>query len=301
LLIGNPNASWREWVKLNRGSRDFVCLDPSDPVQGVPGRLALFRGSRPVYSRFFGSLDAQRYPHVLLAALTEALARSVPDPIVQSFSYRPSPVLRHLQVLIAQLMQPEEILIAAGTEIDLNGFPTGPQTIDTEGAFPKMVQDAQRKAQWMKLLESCETHQINLRTVCVEGARLGAGRTLDKAERDRVGLEMAVHAEVCGSSLFIVSDEEMSESSVSRALDLTHTTRPAFARSTEYDNLYCSMARQSGEDFGLGFIQKIDWWEGTAKILSDAVPPAPVRILRIGSLRVDPKGREIGEAKPWQV
>ena len=301
LLIGNPETTWREWLKENRAGRDYLCLDPGDAVQGLPGRICLFRGARPIFARFYGSLDPQRYPHVLLAALADAVAVAEGDLLVQSFAYRPSPLMRHMTTLVAQLLRPETILIASSTSLDLNGFPVGPMSIDLEKAFPKMVQEAQRKAQWMKLLENCTPHVVGFKTVSFEGARIGAGSPIDAATREKIGLPHAAYAEVCGNSLFVVTDEDIDESQVSRALDLTHTSRPTFARTDAYNNLYCSFVRQSGEDFGFGIIQSVDWEAGEFTIVNDAVPPAPVRMLRLGAIQVDPKGRELGEIRPWQV
>jgi hypothetical protein len=301
LLIGNPDTTWREWLKEFRGGRDFLCLDPGDPAQGMPGRICLFRGTRPIFARFYGSLDAQRFPHVLLAALAEALPLAEGELVVQSFAYKPSPLTRHLTTLVAQLIQPESILVASSTSIDLNGFPVGPTLIDIEKAFPRMVQEAQRKAQWMKLLENCTKHVIPFKTVSFEGARLGSGVVLDSAIKQKIGLEEVLHAEVCGSSLFVVTDAEIDEAKVSRALDLTHTSRPTFVRPDAYENLLCSFVRQSGEDFGFGIVQTIDWRGQELTVLNDAVPPAPVRMVRLGAIRIDPKGRELEEARPWQV
>jgi polynucleotide 5'-kinase involved in rRNA processing len=301
LLIGHPETSWREWLKDNRGGCDLLCLDPADPVQGVPGRICMFRGSRPVYARFFGSLDPLRYPDVLLAALVEGMAASESDLIVQSFGYKPSPLARRLVALIAQMVRAETILVADNAEIDLNGFPVGPQTVSIEKAFPRMVQDAQRKAQWMKLIEQCVPHTVDLSRVTIEGARFGAGQAMTVDEQSRVGLKEALYVERCGTSLFVIGEADIDEAVVSRALDLTHATRVFFARPEDFADLYCSFARQSGEDFGLGMIQSIDWTRRTAQILCDAVPPAPVRILRLGALRVTAKGQELGELRPWQV
>src|SRR5262249_27431054 len=104
-----------------------------------------------------------------------------------------------------------------------------------------------------------------------------------------------------GGTLLLLSNEEPSDQSVARALDVFHCGRVHVVHPESYDNLLCSFARESGEDFGTGIVQKIDFETKTATILCDAVPPAPIRILKLGGLRVDPSGRELGEVRPWQV
>ncbi len=301
LLIGNPNTSWREWLKEHRGNRDLICLDPSDPVHGTPTRFSVFKKSRPVFVRFYGSLDPSRFPHVLLATLAQALQIAEPDALVQLFPYRATPLLRHTLMLVAQVMQPDQILIAEGTEIDQSGFPIGPESVELEKAFLPMVQDAQRKAQWLKLVEDCDDHDIDLATLSIEGTRLGSGVRLNEEEKKKVGLEDALHVEKIGGSLFIVSEDDPEDRAVAHAQDMTGTHRANFVSPHLFEGLLCSFARQSGEDFGMGLIDRIDWLNRRASILCTAVAPAPVRILRLGSLRIDTAGRELGEVRPWQV
>ena len=301
LLIGNPGSSWHEWLKEHRRSRPFLCLDPADPIQGVPAQLCLFVGGKPVVSRFYGSLDAQRAPHILPTLASQAIEMAPDDLVVQLFPYRPLPLLRHVTVLIAQLLRPTEILVAKGTDLEQSGFPVGPSEVEIESAFPPLVQIAQRKAQWLRLFEGCQKHGFDLRKVSIEGVRLGTGTRLTNEERQKAQLKDVVYAERAGGTLFAVTDVDVEESDVASALDFTGCTRAQFVAPGLYRNLLCSFAKQSGEDFGMGILTDIDWESLRAYALSTAIPPAPIRILRIGALRVDSNGRELGEVRPWQV
>jgi hypothetical protein len=300
VLISHPGASWREYLKDSRGKADLLCLDPSDPVLGQPARICLMRGDRPVYERFYGSLDAGRSPHVLIAAMVEALAIAREELVIQMFGYRPTPVLRQTLLLALQLIKPDEILIAAGTAIDTDGFPIGPEEILLDKAFPHIVQVAQRKAQWLSLIERCESHTIDLRSTTVEGGRLGSGTPMDEYQKTKLDLHNS-HVEVAGSTLFVVTDSIYDDEVVARALDTTHTTRAHFIAPAIYNGLLCAFSKSSGQDFGFGYVDHIDFINLRASIFSTAVPPVPVRILRLGSLRIDRKGNELSELKPWQV
>ena len=301
LLIGNPSTTWSEWIKENRAGRPFLCLDPADAHQLIPGQLCCYNGAKPVSTRFFGSLDAQRAPHVLVSTVAQALESYPDDLIVQLFPYRSMPLLRQVTLLIAQLLRPTEILIAEGTEIEQAGFPVGPSEVTIDKAYPPLVQLAQRKALWLRMFENCVNHSIDLRKVSIEGARLGTGTRLTNEERQKAQLKHSVYAERSGATLFVVSDMETEESDVAAALDFTGCTRAHFVAPGMYRNLLCSFARQSGEDFGMGILTEIDWQSMRAQALCSAVPPAPLRILRIGALRVDSNGRELGEVRAWQV
>jgi polynucleotide 5'-kinase involved in rRNA processing len=301
LLITHPGASWRSWLKDNRGDRDLIILDPAEPSQGTLARLSWFHGEKTAAWRFYGSLDAQRAPHVLLAALAQMLEQAGDNALVQLFPVRGGPLMRQVVALLAQLTRPESILVAEGTDLDLNGFPVGPESIELEAAFPETVQHAQRKAIWLKLLERCVEHDVDLRRVALEGSRLGSGQAIGRDALQRLHLETVLHAEISGGTLMLVAEEEPDENTIARALDVFHCSRAHFVAPAQYAGLLCSFARQDGEDFGMGLVSSIDFLSGTARILSDAVPPAPVRILRLGTMRIDSSGRELGEARPWQV
>lgn len=301
LLIGNGQTSWREWLRQHRSGRDLLCLDPADPANGIPARFTLLKSGKPVAARFYGSLDPARAPHVIVAALATLLPMSSENALVQTFAYRPTPLLHQTLLLIAQYLQPESILVACGTAIDQGGFPVGPEEVETERAFPTMVQAAQRKAQWIRMLETCTEQDVDLAAVTVEGARLGAGTPLLPEAMRKAGLDWALYAEKAGNTLFAVTEEDPEEWRVSRTIDSLGAARAHLVHPDAYRGLLCSLARADGEDFGTGIVQTVDWESRTLRILATAVPPAPVRLLRLGTLRLSPDGTEHGELRPWQV
>lgn len=297
LLIGNPRTTWREWLKEHRRGRDLLCLDPADPQQGVPGRLALFHEEHPIATRFYGSLDAQRSPHVIVSAVASLLPRLGPDGLVQLFAYRATPVLRQTAMIIAELLNPSRIVLARGTGFSTAGLPGEVEEIDLDDAVSPAVQHAQRKAQWLRLVEECESHELDMSQVALEGARLGSGEAI---ERSNIGLPAAIHVERCGGTLLVVSQLEFEEAEISRALDLSGCNRATVVEPEIYENLLCSFTRVGGEEIGMGLVQKIDWVDRRMYIQCTAVAPTPVAIVRLGSLRVDRDGRELGELRPWQ-
>jgi polynucleotide 5'-kinase involved in rRNA processing len=82
---------------------------------------------------------------------------------------------------------------------------------------------------------------------------------------------------------------------------VTGTTKAHFVAPDSYNHLMCAFARPDGEEIGVGLIERIDWDARIVHAQCTAVPPVPVRILRVGALRVDLNGRELGEVKPWHV
>ena len=300
LLIGGPNVSWRAWEKENLEGDDLLVLDPADATHGTAAVFRLMRGERPLWTRLYGSLDPRRAPHVLLSALAEGMARAGDDLTVRLFAYRNTPLLRQTVALAASILRPDRILVAEGTDLDLDGFPIGPETPTLETAFPPMVQEAMRKAQWMKMLERCERHEVDLRAATLEGSRLGTGRVFSIEERKRAGLEEAVHVEQSGRALFVVA-ASLDERRIARALDVTHGTKVVHALPRAYDGLLLAFVRPNGDEIGHGRVERIDWEAGLLYAQCTAVAPVPVGIVRLGSLRLDAKGGERGEARPWEV
>ena len=208
-----------------------------------------------------------------------------------------TPLLRQTLHLALQHINADEVFIPEPLR---DAVPNGTVLIGIDKAFPNLVQIAQRKAQWLDLLERCEEHVVDLNECRLEGSRLGSGQRLGLNQREKLGLDKA-YAETIGSSLFIVSEDEFDERTISRAMDFSHTNRVSLAAPDLYQGALCAFSKQSGEDFGFGIIDHIDFEKMKAFVRCTAVPPVPVPILRIGSLRIDAQGNEHGELKPWQV
>jgi len=300
LLVGSPSRTWREWLKANRRGRDLLILDPADPNHGTPGRVSLQRGDKAVAWRFIGSLEPTRNPIGVLQGAVQLMAEAAGDPLILLFPYRPAPVLRQLTLAIAQLLRPDEVLIPDESGFEGVGWPVGPQRVVLDPAFPDLVQSAQRRARWIELGEQGVEHDVLMDRVSIEGLRLGSGFPLTQAGLFLSDLG-ALHAESFGSTLFLVANSDIDDAQVSRALDLAQSQTATMVEPSAYRGLLCSFADQEGRDFGMGFIQSADFLARVFRVCCTAIPPAPVRILRVGSMRIDENGKELGETKPWSV
>jgi hypothetical protein len=275
-------------------------MDPTDPAFGSPAILSVIRQERPIYERFYGSLDPQRAPHVLISTMHEALGLAKPDAVIQMFAYKSVPILRQTLQLILHAFSFDKILVSHDFPVESFLFPTEPEIIEVDKSMPNSVQNAQRKARWIDLKSRCHSHTIDLRTTKIEGVRLGGGTVLDGYQKQKLGLRNS-HVEVTGQTLFVVTDEEIEEGLMSRAMDFTHTNRVQFATPDLYDGCLCAFSKLNGEDFGFGTIEHIDFATLRARVLCTTIPPVPVPLLRIGSLRVDHLSNEHGELKPWTI
>jgi len=294
LLVGHPKGSWRDWLKANLGTRDLLILDPTDADHGPAARAVLLRDEKVVGWRLIGTIDPQRNPLGLISAGAILSRRTLRSAVILTHSVRLAPVLRQIALAIAEIIPPTEILVPAGSRLEHESWPVGAEVVELPEGYPPLVKDAQRRARWIELMAQSERHEINIHDVSIQGTRLGSGRRL-------LHQDFPDYAEVTGGVLHIVSDREPDHATVARAMDLAHATRMSLVSPSAYEGLVCSFAHQSGEEFGIGRIESLDPDRRLIVVQSDAVVPAPVRILRIGSLAIDLEGREIGDARPWTV
>jgi hypothetical protein len=292
LLAGPPGAPWRGFLKDKGGFH--LNLDPSGADYGSPGRAVLSSGGRQAGWRFIGSLDGSKNPIAILAALETLRSQARGDEIwIQLFPLRPTPVNRQLALACGQLIRPDAVLAPQGSDAAGIGWPVGAEEIPLEPPPPPIVQLAQRKARWVDLWDKGELHSIEWAKVQMEGCRLGSGRPIDARGE--------VWAEKQGSTLFTLSPEPLAPPEQERLMELSRTNRLVAALPSDYLGLICSFADQEGGDFAMGVVQGVDLKRRTLEIRSVAVPPAPVRILRLGSLRINRGGDENEDLKPWSV
>lgn len=301
-LIGSPADSWRHWLRENLGGADLLCLSPNEPNLGPPGQVALYRGEVPVWTRFYGSLDPSRSPHVLVAALAEA-QQHFREGMVLLPSFRSSPVLAHTMRLLLRLLNPDELIVSERCEVPLGGWgiPVEPEPVELAASLTPQVLEAQRKAHWMRLWDESFDHEMPLSSVAMEGLRLGSGKLIGFEDRRKLGLAWCLHLEVSASSAFAIVTDSPTEEEISAVLDAFHVPKLHVVPSTAYQNLLCGLARSHGEEIGIGFIEDVDFEQQSLKLRATAVPPTPIPILKVGSIKVDRLGRELPEARPWQV
>ncbi len=296
LLVTDPRWTWRDWLKQNLADRDYVCLDVADADHGPAGRVFLLRNGKVRDWRLVGSVYANRNPVDLLVS-AQRLISEAENPVISTFEMRESPVLRQMALAIAEVAGASEILVPEGSSFVHEPWPVAATPTQIKEDLPSAAVLAHRRSRWLEMLESCSRHTLELDHIGLYGVRLGSGRRLHGAPFDSLGLQV----EVYGQTLLVVTDHEPGEDAASDALNLAHATKLHLVSPEAYNGLVCSFVRGDGEDFGIGVVEQIDFEKRTASFLNTAVAPAPVRLVRIGSTRIDDTGKETGETKPWAV
>ncbi|MBS1707371.1 MAG: hypothetical protein JSS65_01475 [Armatimonadetes bacterium] len=294
LLVSDRRWSWRDWTREHLAGRDLVVLDPSCTDFGPATRLLLVRVGKVAEWAHIGSPDPLHDPVALVAGASRLLALAGDDALVQLFPWRWSPLGRHIALQLAQTCGLDSVLVPVGSGLENQPWPVGAEAVELTESFPPMVQEAQRRAQWIDLLEKAERHGVDLASASLVGSRLGSGVPV------AIGMEGA-YAEACGGTLLMVTDTPLGDAEVARAMDLAHAHRSQVVSPSAYVGLVCSLAHQDGSDFGLGVVDSLDFGRKVAHIRALAVAPAPVRILKLGTVRIDAVGKEIEDLKPWAV
>lgn len=297
LLVADPRWSWRTWLKDNLGQRDLVCLDVSNADFGPPARVFLLREGKVRDWRFVGSVYPQRNPVDLLIGASDLVGKAAEDAVVLSFEVHEMPLHRQMLLALSEGAMIKEVLVPEGSQLLHEPWLIESEQVCLPEALPESAQTAQRRSRWLEMFEGCSEHVLELDHIGLHGVRLGSGKRLHGTPFDDLG----VHVEVYGSTLFVVTDHDVDEQTAGDALNLAHATKLSLVSPATYEGLLCSFVRGSGEDFGIGVVQSIDFQERKATFFNNAVAPAPVRSVRIGSLRIDETGKETGETKPWAV
>ncbi|MEX2242900.1 MAG: hypothetical protein WD716_03535 [Fimbriimonadaceae bacterium] len=297
LLISDPQWTWREWLKSELGGRGLVCLDVSDADHGPAGRVFLMRDGKVRAWRLVGSIHAVRNPVDLLAGAAQMVGLAGEDAVVVSFELRQAPALRQMALSLVESLGISRVLVPQGSQFLHEPWLVETESVALDPTLPDSALIAQRRARWLEMFEQCVEHELELDHVGIEGVRLGSGQRLHGSPFDALG----VHVELYGQTLLVVGDHVPDDATASEALNLAHASKLHLVSPHSYDNLVCSFVRGTGEDFGIGVVREIDFVERRAVVLNTAVAPAPVRTLRLGSLRIDSTGKETGETKPWAV
>jgi hypothetical protein len=301
LLIGSRSHTWHDWLQGHLGSRDLLVLDPLHAGLGPPCRLVLARDAEVVAWRFAGATDPLRNPIDLLAGAAGLLAEARPECVALMFAWRESPVRRQLAYALARMLRPKQVLIPEGAACPDDGWPVRAERVPLEPAFPAMVLAAQRRARWMELLKLARPLDIDLARTRVLGARLGSGSPVNVAALHAPGLQGGLRAEVCGQTLLLVTREPVDDGTAIRAMNLAGASRVVAQTPEAYEGLVCSLERDDGTPVALGIVERAEFADGRLRVLTASSPAKAARVLRIGALRVDAEGREVGEVRPWSV
>jgi hypothetical protein len=294
LLVNHPRWSWREWLRQNLGDQALIVADPGFSDYGWAGRVSLVREKKIRRWRFVGVNDAVHAPLPVLTAVAQALPEAGPDPLILAPSGMNGPIARELVLMMGELAQVERVMVPEKSAYARWKWPWPMELVAMENPTAEYLLTAHRRAMWVEMLDAGHEHEIDLADTVVEHARMGGGQKLDLSQWGGVGW---TH----GAVLHVITDEPIDEFSAARLMDEAHARRISLMSPIEYHGILCSQARADGRDVGMGVVRSIDPKAQKVRVLTTTEEGAKANILRLGLLRLDDTGNELGDLRSWTV
>ncbi len=294
LLINHPRWTWREWLRHELGDTPLLIADPSFSDYGWAGRISIYREGRVRGWRFVGATDSAQAPLAVLAG-TSRLLREMPE---NYFLLAPSgltgPATRELIYSMAEMVELDRCLIPSKSAYARWKWPWPTEAIEMEAQTPDYILRAHRRAKWVEMLDLGNLQEFDLADVVIQQARLGAGFKMDLSEWGGIGW-------AAGSVLHVVTDQDIDEYAAARLMDEAHARRISLIHPSEYRGLLCSLARSDGRDVGMGIVHSFDPQTQKLVLHTTAEEGSRANIVRLGLLKLDETGNEVGDLRPWTV
>lgn len=204
-----------------------------------------------------------------------------------------SVVGRELHQTLVQFFPFASILAPEGGNVNLEGWPIGPETIELPLELPQVALQAQRRSRWIELLDSTNEIELDLRRIDAFGARFRAGQA--------VQVPSALYAELLGTTLYLVVENSPPEAEIARLMDTVGAVKAHITRPTDFEGVIVSFAHENRLDFVMGRIKCVDFESLRATIQTPAENLGSARSIFFGLMRVDDKGRELPEHAPWTL
>ncbi len=238
--------------------------------------------------------------------------------VVDSCGFVQGPAARRLNQVEADLLAPAHIVaLQRRDELEALLAPMrrrnhwrihAPLIPEVIGIKPPAFRTQRRFMKWAAYFAGSELHTYSLDDIAIVGSWLGSGAPLAahylKYLRQALASSARVYyAEMSGSQLGIMVSHPMSPQSH----DLIVALEPLKARSVtltvapRLKHLLVGLESANGRLMGMGVIATIDFVRRTVGVLTPIRSPFAARILRVGSLRVTPEGRELGTMKPGEL
>jgi|GEM_PF-652774 len=309
LVVGAAGSGHREAAAEIAESLGawLLNLDPADQDPLPPCAVTLRRPDGALDGTYFvGSLSLIHDPLASQNAAWCAVERVGGEPLVAAMPIQAvTPVSVHTLRMITLALRPSRYVRVG--EIAVEHILAAQEVEEHSASQDRLGARAERpkrKAWWTEYLARCSDHEVPLSEVRVRGARLGAGLRLspsDVADIRRIGVEGAVYAEVCGSTLFILTDEAHGGDHALEAADTFGCQTAHLTAATSLRGLVVAAENAAGRVFAVGRLREFDSARLTFHVSAPVEPPMPIETLLLGRIRIGEDGDELGVLKPWQV
>ena len=283
------------------------------------GEYRTLRSLTPSAAYFVGATSPVR--HLLdvcvgAVQMARVVKKQRPDLLlVDTDGFVAGPVARTYKRRLAELLLPGVVLaFARGDELDplLTVFahletPNVRRIVVSASVQRKTsaTRVARRSSRFLSALAGAETVVFSFDDVGLQNTLLGAGTPLPHHLLQFLSQSLrrpVLHAERGAAGLYVVVDGDRWDASGAAAIESHFQTRSlTIVAAQKFSPLLVGLIGVSGMLLGLGLIESLDFGRRTVSILTPCRKPRAVAQIWLGSLRLRPDGRELGELRPGEV
>jgi len=310
---GKTNLATYLLEQLRNDGRDVAILD-ADPAQGelgLPATLSLL----PALKSVPGEESGEAYflgayaPALHLARTVTGLRRLIDRNqrryqmvIVDSCSFVQGDGGRLLQGLLLELLAPD-IVVVMQRHRELEHLVAGvlpdrvvrlDAVVDSIPPTPEQGREA-RERSWHKYFGAARTREYDWSVLRFARCFLGSGETLTEElplTENLLHLEKLSGWEGC----LAVSIRTLAPGLINELSKRYGRVRNIIAGREQ--GMLVGLADESDGLLGLGIIEKIDYRRKKVRVLTPILDWCRVRVMQCGSVRLNPKGQEIGFVEP---
>ena len=157
---------------------------------------------------------------------------------------------------------------------------------------------AVREQRFKEYFRGADFQDIALSDVGVHGPGLGTGERLgfrDINQLSKILNSIVVHAELSADRLFVITDGDYSEEEQYTARERYGVREISIITRSELDYLLIGLNDDRNLCLGLGIVRDLDLKELTVRMVTPLKDISAVRHIALGSLRVNPAGKELGQ------
>jgi polynucleotide 5'-kinase involved in rRNA processing len=160
------------------------------------------------------------------------------------------------------------------------------------------ARQAAREQRFKEYFRGADFQDIALHDVGVHGPGLGTGERLgfrDVNKLSKIIRGIVVHAELSADRLFLLLEGDYAGDELFTAKEQYKVREVTVLKHSEIDHLLVGLNDDRNLCLGLGILRGIDLKELSVRVITPLRDVAGVRHLSLGSIRVNPAGRELGQ------
>lgn len=176
----------------------------------------------------------------------------------------------------------------------INRLPVSPDAKSST----REARQAVREQRFKEYFRGAEHHELALHDVGVHGPGLGTGERLgfrDINKLSKIIRGIVIHAELAADRLFLLVDGDYAGDELYTAKEQYNVREVSILKSSETDHLVVGLNDDRNLCLGLGILRSMDLKELSIRVITPLRDISGVRHLSLGSLRVSPAGKELGQ------